>query len=657
MLEERELSEVLDEYMSDYAKGVILDRAIPDIRDGLKPSHRFFLWECYLEKLHPKAKHKKLAGVAGSTLAFHPHANTSIEQAAITISQDWVKSIPLVDIYGNNGSIDGASAAASRYIKARYNSYAELVIGEIDKLKDELLVPNYDNTCLVPKFYPSKFPIIVMNDQLGIALGMSTNILPSNSKEIIDCTIAILQNKPKEEVREIYKGPDFITGGYLLNDKKEIDKIFDYGIGSFTVQSSYELDPKHNQIIITSLPLKATTESAMNSIISLSTKMTNIENVEDLTEDNHHVRIVITCSKAKEEELDKIAKTIISKSILTSKFSANHLMLSKGKPKLLGIYDCLTEWCDFRTEIKTLELQKDLEILNREIEKLTYRALIFEHRDELLNLMLNEKSLKNVKNIFIQYEVMPEELQNLINSTTLTSLSNDNKDAYDELISKLKSKNQSKDRIVDILKDESLIKNEIIKELLEIKKCMIDRKSILVDELYSASSSVINSYKKIPTMSVIGEGMTLLNSSKGDLITDKNCLYVFLKSGSLLKYNSIKLTNLKLMTTPLNRIILKLKADDDILYCCSDQTLPDAILCCSVEGRCKRITKETLQKLAPLSTASSVRQYHKETVEYFTIDDELEYKLNGHLYKIHESNLEKSDSLGSGGRKSRKKVK
>lgn len=650
----KDISEALYEYMADYSKDVIMNRAIPDLRDGLKPSHRYFLWQCYISKIGPKDKHVKLVGVAGSTLAFHPHASTSIELAAVGMSQDWIKTVPLVDIYGNNGSIDGSPAAASRYIKARYSEYAKLLIGDIDDLKDHFLIDNYDGTHLVPAVYPSKFPVILMNEQSGIGVGMSTDILPQDPQEMVDCTIAILQGKAKQDVRKLYTGPAFPSGGLVVNNKKQVDKLFEEGLGKFTLQSSYEIDEKNNQIIIKDLPLKVTTDDAMSSLANLIDKYNEIEDIEDLTTGNHEVNIVITCKKSSKQKLEDLAHTLISRSACSKSLSANHLMIAENTPQTLGIYDTLYKWSEFRIATKMLELAHAKSKLTEEIKKLNYRILILDHQDELLDLLMKEKSLANTNKIFKFKDGISDEFSEILKNTTLSFLTKENSKENQVLRNRKQTKDKELSELIRISQSKEEIKNSIIQELKEIAKILPRTNSKIID---SAMKTELKAVKKVPTLSVIAEGLSLANSSKGDTITDENLLYVFLKSGALLKYNSVKLNSLGLMNVPLNRVIDKLKASDKILYCCSDESLPDSIIICSKEGRGKRITKETLQKLRPLATSASVRQYHKEEVEYFTTDEKLTYKIGSRTYELHNSILERNDSLGAGGRKCRKEVK
>lgn len=650
----KDISEALYEYMADYSKDVIMNRAIPDLRDGLKPSHRYFLWQCYISKIGPKDKHVKLVGVAGSTLAFHPHASTSIELAAVGMSQDWVKTVPLVDIYGNNGSIDGSPAAASRYIKARYSEYARLLIGDIDDLKDHFLVDNYDGTHLVPAVYPSKYPVILMNEQSGIGVGMSTDILPQNPEEMIDCSIAILQGKPKEEVRKLYTGPAFPSGGLVVKNTKQVSKLFEDGTGKFTLQSSYAIDEKNNQIIIKDLPIKVTTEDAMASLANLVDKYNEIDDIEDLTSGNHEVRIVITCKKVSRERLEDLAHTLISRSVCSKSLSANHLMIADNMPKTLGIYDTLDKWCNFRITTKMLELAHAKAKLQDEITKLNYRLLILDNREALLNMLIKERSLENANSIFKLKNGISEEFAAVLQGTTLAFLTKENDKDNKILRDKKESKDTELAKVISISQSKDKIKEEIINELKEIKAILPKSNSKIIDK---AMKSELKAVKKVPNLSVIAEGLSLANSAKGETINDDNLLYVFLKSGALLKYNSLKLDSLGLMNVPLNRVIDKLKASDRILFYCSDATLPESIIICSKEGRGKRITKETLQKLSPLATSSAIRQYHKEEVEFLSTDEKLTYKIGSHKYELHESLLEKDDSLGAGGRKCRKELK
>ena len=321
---DKDLAEFSYSSMANYAASVILDRAIPDARDGLKPVQRRIMWQTHLSKLTPKAKFMKLAKLSGLTLAYHAHGSGSISSAAVNLSQDWVRSVPLIDIQGNNGSIDGASEAADRYIEARQAIGAELLLDKINHNAVDL-IDNFDNTEKEPRVLPASFPVAMTNGAAGIAVGISTKILPHNPLELLSASIAMIKNEVKDvkDLNKYIKGPDFPTGGYIIGKKGCRDEI-ETGQGRFTVRGKVKYNTKGDEpyLNIVEIPYSLTTTRLIEKIANVleNAKALGVIDIRDETQDNHDVSIKLICKKGTtQDQLEKIESYLYKKTDLEMK--------------------------------------------------------------------------------------------------------------------------------------------------------------------------------------------------------------------------------------------------------------------------------------------------------------------------------------------------
>ena len=282
------LEEIMGDRFGRYAKEIIQDRAIPDVRDGLKPVQRRILYGMYKGKNTYDNKYRKSARAVGDIMGkYHPHGDSSIYDAMVRMSQDWKMLTPYVDMHGNNGSMDGDSAAAMRYTEVRLSKIAGEILKDIEKDTVEM-APNYDDTELEPTVLPCKFPNLLVNGATGISAGYATDIPPHNLGEIIDATVLRI-DKPKctlDDILEIVQGPDFPTGGIACG-KDEIRKAMETGKGKVVVKSKYHFNTEKgkNQIIITEIPYevnKAALVKRMNDI-RIEKKIDGINEVVDGT--------------------------------------------------------------------------------------------------------------------------------------------------------------------------------------------------------------------------------------------------------------------------------------------------------------------------------------------------------------------------------------
>lgn len=350
--------EVKSSYI-DYAMSVIVSRALPDIRDGLKPVHRRILFAMKeLGLLHSKP-FKKSATVVGDVLGkYHPHGDAAVYDSLVRMVQDFSLRYPLIEGQGNFGSIDGDTAAAYRYTEARLSLIAEEMLADIDKNTVDF-IPNFDGRLKEPVVLPSRFPNLLVNGSSGIAVGMATNIPPHNLGEIIDGLIALIDNPDVEtkEIMKYVKGPDFPTGGIILG-KTGIIEAYSTGTGKITVQGRTHFETLKNGkelIIITEIPYQVNKTTLIQNIVELakSKRITGIQDLRDES-DRSGMRIVIELRKDAQKEV--VMNQIVKHTKLRQTYGAIFLALCGGVPKILPLKNFMQEYINHRKVVIELSL-------------------------------------------------------------------------------------------------------------------------------------------------------------------------------------------------------------------------------------------------------------------------------------------------------------
>jgi DNA gyrase subunit A len=389
----------------NYALSVITSRALPDVRDGLKPVQRRILYAMLHDNyLRPDAKHRKSATVVGSVLGkYHPHGDSSVYDAMVRMAQDWTLRVPLVDGSGNFGSLDGDEAAAYRYTECRLAPPAMELLRELDFNTVDMRA-NYDGTSEEPVVLPARFPNLLVNGSTGIAVGMATNIPPHNLKEIIDALIALSKDRDIEHVTLMkhINGPDFPTGGQLLNSKVELRQIYKDGAGTIRVRGEYKLEEKKKggtDIIITSIPYAMTKADLVQKIadVIISRKMPFLLDVRD--ESTSDVRIVLELKKDADPNL--VMGYLYKHTPLQSSFHVNLTCLvppelmdngsvptgAPPQPKKCGIKEMLEHFLDFRVITTTRRFEYQLAELQKRIHILEGFVTIFDALDETIKII------------------------------------------------------------------------------------------------------------------------------------------------------------------------------------------------------------------------------------------------------------------------------
>ncbi|OUX30486.1 MAG: DNA gyrase subunit A [Pelagibacteraceae bacterium TMED258] len=384
----------------DYAMSVIVSRALPDVRDGLKPVHRRILYAMHEAGYEWNKQHRKSARVVGDVIGkYHPHGDQAVYDALVRLAQDFSMRVPLLDGQGNFGSMDGDRAAAMRYTEVRMAKISKFLLEDIEKDTVEYR-PNYDESENEPIVLPAKYPNLLVNGAGGIAVGMATNILPHNLGEVIDACVAYLDDQEIsfEKINEIIKGPDFPTGGKIVGTKgiKDSQKS---GRGSIIVQAKStfeEFKSDREAIIFTELPYQVNKSSLIEKIAEL-VRDKRIEGISDLRDesDRQGVRVVVELKKG------VIAQVILNKlykfTPLQSSYGVNALALNDQKPELMNIKDFLRHFINHREEIISLRTRYDLNKARDRAHVLTGLAIAISNVDQVIEIIKNSKDPSSAK--------------------------------------------------------------------------------------------------------------------------------------------------------------------------------------------------------------------------------------------------------------------
>lgn len=367
ILEREDIVEFSQRNMARYAVKLILDRALPDARDGFKPVQRRIMYTLHSQKLTPEAKFVKVSTIAGLNMAyFHPHGQA--DDVVIDLSEAWTKRLTLVETHGNNGSIDGSPAAAGRYVSARQTPAASLFLAGLDKGAVKMVEAYHDGK-YEPTVLPAALPAALVNGSSGIALGMRTDILPHNPIELLTAAKQIVkdQSTSYSQIAKIVTGPDFPTGGIVIASDDQILADVETGSTSFTVRGEVKIETSKDEsyLEITSIPWLVTTTKLIEQITSVadSTRIVQVEDIVNGVESHENLSIKIEFKKnTSEDKIKQFEALLYKKTDLEKKFRSHNLMIANGKPKILGVYENLKFFIDFRLEtlanIWKFELEK-----------------------------------------------------------------------------------------------------------------------------------------------------------------------------------------------------------------------------------------------------------------------------------------------------------
>ena len=478
-LSENNIVDEIKKSFLDYSMSVITSRALPDLRDGLKPVHRRILWSMYKSGYTPDKPHRKSAKTVGEVMGnYHPHGDSSIYEAMVRMAQDFNQRYILVDGHGNFGNIEGDGAAAMRYTESRLSKLSLELLRDIDKNTVDL-IPNFDETLQEPKVLPSRFPNILVNGTMGIAVGMATNIPPHNLGEVIDGCVAYIDNPDIDviELMQYIKGPDFPTGGIILGNSG-IKKAYETGRGSITIRSRASIEEinGHSVITITEVPYGVNTLDLKNKVAELVHNKI-IDGISDYHTDlKDGVKITITLKR------DANPQVVLNNLYRHTSFQVNYgiifLMLDAGAPKTLNLKEIISKYIDFQREVIIRRCKFDLAKAETRVHILEGLKIALDNIDDVIKIIKSSKTDEIAKQELSNEYGLDDIQSNAILEMKLRRLTGLERDKIEnelsellKLIAELKDILGSSERVFAIVKD----------ELLEIKKKYADDRRTFID--------------------------------------------------------------------------------------------------------------------------------------------------------------------------------
>lgn len=465
-----DLGQELRNSFLDYAMSVIVSRAIPDVRDGLKPVHRRILYAMYEVGMTSDKPYKKSARVVGDVLAkYHPHGDAAVYDALVRMAQDFSTRYLLVDGHGNFGSIDGDSAAAMRYTEARMSSIAMELLRDINKETVDF-GPNYDENEQEPLVLPARYPNLLVNGSSGIAVGMATNIPPHNLSEVIDGVVAMIDN-PNIEIDELLKiitGPDFPTGGMILG-RAGIRSAYLTGRGSVTLRAKTEFEQMQGgktRIVVNEIPYQQNKARLIEKIAEL-TREKKIDGITDLRDesDRDGMRIVIELRRDVRPQV--VLNNLYKHTGLQSSFGIITLALVNGQPKVLNLREVLHYYLEHQRDVVTRRTQYDLNKAEARAHILEGLRIALDHLDEVISLIRHSQTTDEAREgLMTQFSLSQEQAQAILDMRLqrLTGLEREKiENEYNELVKLIQE-------LKAILADEQLLLGVIREEILKIKE-------------------------------------------------------------------------------------------------------------------------------------------------------------------------------------------
>ena len=472
----------------DYAMSVIIGRALPDARDGLKPAHRRVLYGMRAMGLASNRAYRKCAKIVGEVMGnYHPHGDASIYDTLVRLAQEFSMRYPLVDGQGNFGSIDGDPPAAMRYTEARPEAMAEAMMADLDKETVDF-VPNYDETTEEPTVLPTTFPNLLVNGSAGIAVGMATNIPPHNLREVIDGCIAAIEQRgqPREArlkaVLRVVTGPDFPSGGYIVG-RNGIYQAFTTGRGSILMRakSSVEESKKGDKqsIVITEIPYQINKARLIEKIAELA-KEKIIEGISDLRDesDRDGMRIVIELKRG--EMPDVVLNNLYKHTALQTTFGIIMLAIAGGRPKVLNILEVIEQFIEFRREVVRRRTEFELRKAEARAHILEGLKIALDHLDEVIKLIRGSKSPAEARQgLMVQFTLSQLQSQAILDMQLQRLTGLERQKILDELLELMKTV----ERLRAILSSEELLMQLVVNELMAVREKFGDeRRTEIIDD-------------------------------------------------------------------------------------------------------------------------------------------------------------------------------
>ena len=543
-IQEVDLKKTMEKSYIDYAMSVIAARALPDVRDGLKPVQRRILFSMEELNIGPDKPHRKCARIVGDTMGkYHPHGDSSIYGALVNMAQDWSMRAILVDGHGNFGSVDGDGAAAMRYTEARLSKISVEMLADINKDTVDF-IPNFDETEKEPVVLPSRFPNLLVNGTTGIAVGMATNIPPHNLGETINAVIKLIDNKVDEdrdtqieEILPIVKGPDFPTGGVIIGTRG-IEEAYRTGHGKVIVRGVTNIEPMDNgknRIIITELPYLVNKARLIEKIAEL-VKDKKIDGITDLRDESDREGMRVVVEIRRDVNPNIVLNKLYKHTQLQDTFGVNMLALVKNEPKVMSLLEILTNYLDHQKDVVTRRTKYDLNKAEERAHILKGLLIALDNIDEVIKIIRGSKNVADAKEqLIVRFSLTEVQAQAIVDMRlrALTGLEREKlENEYNELMAKIAEYKA-------ILADEKLLLDKKKKEIIEISNKYgeerrtsfeYDESEITMEDLIPNENTVIakTSLGYIKRMTVDnfksqnrgGRGITGMKTIEDDYIED-----------------------------------------------------------------------------------------------------------------------------------------
>ena len=508
---EVDLQKTMEKSYIDYAMSVIASRALPDVRDGLKPVQRRILYSMIELNNGPDKPHRKCARIVGDTMGkYHPHGDSSIYGALVNMAQEWSTRYPLVDGHGNFGSVDGDGAAAMRYTEARLSKISMELTADINKNTVDF-APNFDETEKEPVVLPARFPNLLVNGTSGIAVGMATNIPPHNLREVIYAVVKIIDDQiadkettTMEEILEIVKGPDFPTGAEILGTRG-IEEAYRTGRGKIRVRAVTNIEPMangKNRIVVTELPYMVNKARLIEKIAEL-VRDKKVDGITDLSDQSNREGMRICIELRRDVNPNVILNQLYKHTQLQDTFGVIMLALVNNEPKVLNLLDMLKYYLQHQEEVVTRRTEYDLNKAEERAHILKGLLIALDHIDEVIRIIRGSKNVQTAKEeLMRQFELTEVQAQAIVDMRlrALTGLEREKlENEYAELIKKI-------EELKAILADRKVLLGVIKEEILIIAEKYGDerRTSIGYDSYDISMEDLIPRENVVITMTKLG---------------------------------------------------------------------------------------------------------------------------------------------------------
>ena len=505
-----DIKKTMEQSYIEYAMSVIASRALPDVRDGLKPVQRRILYSMIELNNGPDKPHRKCARIVGDTMGkYHPHGDSSIYGALVNLAQEWSTRYPLVDGHGNFGSVDGDSAAAMRYTEARLSKISMEMLADINKNTVDF-VPNFDDTEKEPTVLPSRIPNLLVNGTSGIAVGMATNIPPHNLREVIDAVLYIIDNEKNDaettidEIIQIIKGPDFPTGATILGTRG-INEAYRTGRGKIRVRAVTDIEAMpngKNRIVVTELPYMVNKARLIEKIAELH-KDKKVDGITDLRDESNREGMRIVIELRKDANPNVVLNQLFKHSQLQDTFGVIMLALVNNEPKIMNILEMLKHYLRHQEEVVTRRTKYDLNKAEERAHILEGLLIALDNIDEVISIIRSSKTAAEAKsNLIERFGLSDIQAQSIIDMRLrkLTGLEREaTENEYKELQVKI-------DEYKKILSDRKELLTVISKEMVIIRDKYSDerRTSIGYDEYDISMEDIIPRENTVITMTKLG---------------------------------------------------------------------------------------------------------------------------------------------------------